>query len=391
MAKKSFKDKIIEKATQSFIKSVSKELELDLAVEKFNKPEEDEKVEEVFTSFIKEKEYDPNEEIDLNKRFDYFLDEYYKFVYDKKAQYIGNCEKTLMEAFIGKIVAWYETTYTDDDLFYEFPSKYKNPREFITTLNAYEREYLHKHNYRDDLQDGECIYLNNDSIDYLMHARLFVSASGIITEIENIHKFSGKRVQESELIGLKLDDAVEVFKKAGVRIENTKLAKIVNDHNKRLELREKMLDAIMYKLIEHGVYNNAGCMRAYIFAKDFGRDICIPVKYSYIESSKAYREFINAYVHDGGSLDMEHYGNYFLDKYSSIIPDDEKFLKSSLRTDMAKTNNIDYNTEEETGLYQRLANNLVTGLVTSEAIDEIRTEAIKEMRLERKINKSKTR
>ncbi len=329
--------------------------------------------------------------VDLDKKVDYFLDEYYKFVSEKRRQYIANCEKVLMEAFIGKIVAWYETTYSDDDLFYGFPSEYKDPREFITTLNAYERDYLHKHNYRDDLQDGECIYLNNNSIDYLMHARLYVSASGIIKNAENIYKFSGKRVKESEIIGLKLEEAIEVFKKAGVYIGNTKLMEIVNDHNKRLELREEMLDAIMYKLIEHGVYNNAGCMRAYIFAKDFDRDRRIPVKYSYIESSKAYREFINVYVHDGGSLDMKHYGNYFLDKYRPVVKADERFSMEPLRTGMAEINNVDNNTEEEHNLYQRLANNLVNGLVTSDAIDEMRNEAIKEKRLERKIAKSKRR
>ena len=58
---------------------------------------------------------------------------------------------------------------------------------------------------------------------------------------------------------------------------------------------------------------------------------------------------------------------------------------------MAKTNNLDYNTEEETSLYQRLADKLVTGLTNSDALDEMRTEAVKEMRLERKIAKSKRR
>ena len=132
-------------------------------------------------------------------------------------------------------------------------------------------------------------------------------------------------------------------------------------------------------------------MRAYIFAKDFGRDINIPIIYSKVTSSKAYREFINTYLHDGGDIDIEHYNDYFLDKYGIYKTEEEKFRKKSLRHSMYLVNKKDYNTKEETSLYQRLANSLVTGLVTSDAIDEMRTEAIKEMRLERKIAKSKRR
>ena len=55
---------------------------------------------------------------------------------------------------------------------------------------------------------------------------------------------------------------------------------------------------------------------------------------------------------------------------------------------MYLVNEEDYNTKEETELYQRLAGSLFNGLTTPEALDELRTEAVKEMRLERKISKS---
>ena len=162
---------------------------------------------------------------DLDKRINHFLDEYYEFISNKRGNYIANCEKVLMEAFIGRIVAWYETTYSDESLFHGFPFEYVDVRNLTNSLSTSDKDYLHKHRYKDTLHDGELIYLNNNSVEYLMHAHLYVSASGVITDADNIYNFSRKRVKEEEIIDLKLDEAVEVFKSAGVYIQNTELMK----------------------------------------------------------------------------------------------------------------------------------------------------------------------
>ena len=335
---------------------------------------------------------EPKEEVDLDKRVQNFLDDYRKTVHElrRSGEYVANLETVLMEAFINKMAAWYEMVYPDDLLYWTFPTKYEDPHDFICLLTDVEREMLHKHRYRDDCEDDDVIKIRDIWFDSI-YSYVIVGDNAIIKEADGVYRYSKGRVDDSELIGLNLEEAAELLKNADVDIEDSQLACVIRNHNKRLQLREDMLDAIMYKLIEHGTYNDTGCMRAYIFAKDFGRDINIPIIYSRVISSKAYREFINTYIHDGGDIDIEHYNDYFLDKYGIYKTEEEKFRKTSLRHSMYLVNEEDYNTKEETSLYQRLADKLVTGLTNSDALDELGTEAIKEMRIERKINRIKNR
>lgn len=387
MSKTSLKDKVIDVITNSLAKSVIK----DMDIPNTDNKDEDISFEEVSAPSVVD-ESDSTEEIDLDKKVQSFLDDYRKTVHElmRSGEYAANLETVLMEAFVNKMAAWYEMVYPDDLLYWTFPTKYEDPHDFICLLTDVEREALHKHRYRDDYKNDDVIKIRDIWFDSI-YSYVIVGDNAIIKEADDVYRYSKGRVDDSELIGLNLEEAAELLKNADVDIDDSELACAIKNHNKRLQLREDMLDAIMYKLIEHGTYNNTGCMRAYIFAKDFERDINIPIIYSRVTSSKAYREFINTYLHDGGDIDIEHYNDYFLDKYGIYKTEEEKFRKTSLRHSMYLVNKKDYNTKEETSLYQRLADSLVTGLVTSEAIDEMRTEAIKEMRLERKIAKSKRR
>jgi hypothetical protein len=56
---------------------------------------------------------------------------------------------------------------------------------------------------------------------------------------------------------------------------------------------------------------------------------------------------------------------------------------------MALSNKSSYNTDEETMLYQRLTDALTPQLLTSDAMDELQKDAIKQKRIERKLNRTK--
>lgn len=68
-------------------------------------------------------------------------------------------------------------------------------------------------------------------------------------------------------------------------------------------IRDGLLDTIMYRIMESGG-KFYGPRRAVLFAKEFERDISIPVRYG--DAS-----LINDYVMNGGSGDLMCYINYF--------------------------------------------------------------------------------
>ena len=392
MEKKKIKDKALEKIgnkvfdsiTTSLAKSIIKDMGLP-----YEEVGEDIKSEEVSISNTVVEESNPSEEIDLDKRVDKFLEEYYEYYSKKIGNYAAKRETLVMKNFIEKVAVWYELAYPDDKLYEKFPTKCVNLEDFIKSLPEHERDLLRKPKYLEECRHYDAICVYRDTLDGILngYVTLVVARNGVIEKSDGVSRFSDSRVSDKDLIGLRLDKAVEVFEKAGVNIDGTELAKAVEAYQMKLKFYEGMLDAIMYRMIErNNRYYNVGTRRAYIFAKNFGRDVNIPVMYSSLSKDKSYREFINTYVKDGGSLDTECYIGYHYDKYTEISKEIQ-YEKRPLRVNMALSNKSSYNTDEETMLYQRLTDALTPHLLTSDAMDELQKDAIKQKRIERKLNR----
>ncbi len=392
MEKRSFKDKALEKIenkvfdsiTTSLAKSIIKDIGLP-----YEEVEEDIKSEEVSITPTVVEESVPSEEIDLDKRVDKFLEEYYEYYSKKIGNYAAKRETIVMKNFIEKVAVWYELAYPDDKLYEKFPTEFVNLKDFINSLPDHERELLRKPKYLEECRYYDAICVYRDTLDGILngYVTLVLTRNGVIEKSEGVYRFSDSRVSDKELIGLRLDKAVEVFEKAGVNIDGTELAKAVEAYQMKLKFYEGMLDAIMFRMIErNNRYYNVGTRRAYIFAKNFGRDVNIPVIYSPISKDKSYREFINTYIKDGGSIDIGCYIQYYYDKYTEMSKE-VQYEKRPLRVNMALSNKSSYNTIEETQLYQRLTDALTPQLLTSDAMDELREDAIKQKRIERKLNR----
>ena len=105
--------------------------------------------------------------------------------------------------------------------------------------------------------------------------------------------FNGKNLREVERINRENN--------LGLNIENVKkvILRIEYDEN----IREGLLDTIMYRIMESGG-KYYGPRRSVLFAREFERDIRVPVKYGDAA-------LINDYVMNGGSGNLICYINYY--------------------------------------------------------------------------------
>lgn len=219
-------------------------------------------------------------------------------------------------------------------------------------------------------------------VDSLKSPHLHLNSEGIVEQAEYFEVLSGGKIKNRKLKGMHVKDVITLLKENQIELpENNELESSV----KRVELatqeREGLLDSIMYRIIERGG-NRIGPRRAFLFAKEFGRNIDIPMMYSIDYSDPGLRLFINEYIKNGGSKDLMCYVDYF----SSILVDNE--VKKISIQDLILTlhnNAATFYTPEETELHQRIAN-AISSQINPE---ELRKEQVKQLRLQRKIEKSK--
>ena len=191
-----------------------------------------------------------------------------------------------------------------------------------------------------------------------------------------------KVIKDEELTGLNVRDVVKLFQEKGIELpENNELEKTINEANKWIQQKEGILDCAMYRIIERGG-NRIGPRRAFLFAKEFGRNIDIPMMYAVDRSDPGLRLFMNEYIKSGGSKDLECYVGYFSraskkEKLDTVTIQD---LILTLWNDAAT-----FYTPEEDELHQRLVN-AIASQVDQEVVKQ---EEVKRLRLERKLEKSR--
>ncbi len=309
-----------------------------------------------------------------------------------------------MRNFIEKMAVWYELRYPDyeinrimhcsgqeptevsDEMFNQNKyinqqldqdsevrildwDEFYNTKAFIHSLPSDEKYYFMRPKYKN------IVYWDYDGV-----AHLHLSKNGTVEMSEYMNAvIPGASNKDFE--GKNIKEVVEMITNKGIKIpEGSELIKAIRNYDNWTYQKEEMLNCVMYRIIERGG-NRIGPRRAFLFAKEFGRNIDIPMSYGVDYSDPGLRLFMNEYIKSGGSKELVCYVNYFsrTSKYEK--------LNTVTMSELIKTRQNDVATRytpEEVELHQRLVNAL------SSQIDQetISNEKVKRLRLERKLEKT---
>ena len=239
---------------------------------------------------------------------------------------------------IEKIAVWYELRYPDYELIKKFNRNtnkteqdinqemfVNNPyiKEHYDDINRIKRseicslkwdELYNKEVFINTLTDDEYRRLTpiyNDMI-YCGFAHLHLSKEGIIEmdelnlpyiNLTNMHIKDALALLEQEKTKLPYISFIEKICKS--------LEKEIKKYEKKEFIKNQILTCAMYKIIERGS-KTVGAYRAFLFAKEFGQNIDIPLIYG-INSLFYYDNtinFIEEYLSSGGNPDLICYKTY---------------------------------------------------------------------------------
>ena len=347
--------------------------------------------------------------VNLDAKVDNFIDWYFKNMV--KGQYTKIGEFRIpndMRNFIEKMAVWYELRYPDyevnrlisgssqegteindvmfnsnkyiNDLFDENADvraldwdEFYNTKAFINSLSWDERYLFGRPRYRD------LVYIDL----HRSSAHLHLTSKGFVEQADEIGRYTNFKVKDDELYGMHIKDVVKLLKEKGISLPSeNELEKTIRDVEKLNYQKEEMLNCVMYRIIERGG-NKFGPHRAFLFAKEFGRNIDIPMMYGVDYSDSGLRRFIIEYIKAGGSKDLLCYIGYF-SRASQSEKMDTVSVAEILRT--CYDDCVTKYTPEEMALHQRMVNVLASQIDQ----DEVRKEEVKQLRLQRRLEKSRS-
>ena len=340
-----------------------------------------------------------NKSILLNDKVDEFINWYFENMVKGHYTDIGEFHQPIeMRNFIEKMAVWYELRYPDYEINRlmnytdQEPSeinkimfqdnkylsdlldvnsqvekiewdKFYNTDVFIKSLSPREICYITKPRYNDTA------YLNPNYGKEHLH----LTNDGIVCMSEYITSYTNSVIKDKDLEGLHIREVIELFKESGINLpENNGLEKAIESFEKRNYQKEEMLNCVMYRIIERGG-NRIGPRRGFLFAKEFRRNIDVPMMYSVDSSDPGLRLFMNEYLKAGGSKDLECYVGYF-----SRVNNEEKLETISVQDLILTCNHrgLDFYTPEEDELHQKLVNILSSDAV-KQKIKKINQKKVK--------------
>ena len=342
--------------------------------------------------------------IDLDDKVNAFISWYYENSVKGNYTDIGEYHFPIeMRNLIEKIAVWYELRYPDyevnrlmhccgqeeisindvmfkknnyvNDVLDEESSIRKldwndfyNANVFIKSLPWDERFYFGEPRYRD------IVYLNPNYGGVHFH----LTKNGFVEMSEGVTIYTKSIIKDEELQGLHIREVVDLFRENSIELpENNELEKTIKYVDKCIYQKDEMLNCVMYRIIERGG-NRIGPRRAFLFAKEFGRNIDIPMMYAVDYSDPGLRIFMNEYIKAGGSKNLKCCVGYFYRTSKK-----EKLDTISVQDLILTQNNnaATFYTPEEHELHQRLAN-AIAYQVNQEVVKQ---EEVKKLRLQRKI------
>lgn len=309
--------------------------------------------------------------VNLNNKIDRFIEWYSKNIVNDNCIYTDeNSMIKKLENFIEKMAVWYEFKYPD--YIFEYPdykteqtNKGYNIRSFINLLSDDEKQFLVRPRYVKEID----LEIKNMSLS------LNLSSKGRI--MSYYYSACAKNpLNGIKLVGMLVEDAISILKENDMYIindiHNNKLELAIQKYKNEVYQKEELLNCVMYKIIDRGGYR-LGPRRAFLFAKEFGRNINIPMMYGVDYSDFYLKDFINEYIKAGGSKDLVCYVGYFsrVGKYEKINTITIQELIKTLEC-----------TLEEKELYQRF----VDSLVTEVELESEKNNNIKQLIIQRKLS-----
>ncbi len=338
----------------------------------------------------------------LDTKVDHFIDWYFKNLvkgyYTESGEYQ---EPKRLRDLIEKIAVWYELRYPKYLVSQLISTRVLDERDVSATMfdqNPYINEQLDEESevrildwenfynfdaflnslpigekrFFEDVHYRELVYLNQ----HTTSAHLHLDKDGYVEMAEGVSACLHYKIPDEQMRGLHVKQIVGMLKFEGFPLPaNNELEEIIRYIENWDYLRNGILDCAMYRIIERGG-GRIGPRRGFLFAKEFRRDIDVPMAYGVDTSDPGLRIFINEYLKAGGSKELECYENYFSRK------NDRPYL---FRTSVSSLLSCMQYTEEEIALHQRLVNSLSSG------IDPVafKKEQAKKLRIERKLEKSR--
>ena len=260
---------------------------------------------------------------------------------------------------------------------------------FMKSLPSDERKFFVKPRYNDLVYLDPSLRANHLT---MRNAHLHLTRKGNVDMAEEVGIYTHGVVKDEELVGLNIRTVVELFKERGVKLpKNNELDQTLRHVDMINMLHDGIFDCAMYRVLERGG-KTYGPYRAFLFAKEFGRDIDIPMMYAVDNFyDPKLRLFINEYLKAGGDKDLKCYIGYF-----SKASKREMLDTASVQDVLFTQTHYDpsFYTPEEQELHQRLVS-VISGKVNYQELKKAKAEEekkmVKELRIQRKLAKSKLR
>ena len=276
----------------------------------------------------------------LDDRVDNYINWYYNNAV--KGHYTPNgeySEPREMRDLIEKVAVWYELRYPayevnrlmpgSDQEITEVNEVMFNNNQYINNIHGdnnldigtlnwpdfYNKEVFIKSLPSDEqFMFREVYYSSNVTINanvpYLV--RLHLTSDGIVDNAENFNylKEDNSVDLDSYFVGKHIKEVLQYLKSNNISLNpNNNLEEAIKWHDKWVFLKDEFLNCVMYRIIERGG-NRIGPRRAFLFAKEFNRNIDIPMMYGVDTSDPGLKLFVDEYIKAGGSKDLVCYENY---------------------------------------------------------------------------------
>ena len=335
-----------------------------------------EKVEKYLKSFNKKKEFDHTTSEDLRNLIEKIAVWYELRYPEYEVNRILHCaaqDPKKIDDIMFKDNEYLKELGTDSNNPYEGLewSEFFNAHAFISSLPSDEKWLIDRPRY------NNIVYLDK----FAAVPYLFLTRNGIVRESHGVFNYTNGLVSDGDIMGLHLSKVLELFKEREVKLpENNGIEKELGIIDELIDIKENIFDCAMYRIIARNP-GRIGVRRAFLFAKEFGRNIDIPMMYGIDRSDPGLKDFINEYLKAGGHKDLMCYDNGLYSIYNN-----KNIELISIQELIEIYNNFkrpDF-TKEEHNLHQRLVNS-IANLIPKE--DE--EDKVKRLRIERKLNKSK--
>lgn len=372
---------------------------------KKNTPSNKEEINQKKRDFFEEQFNQIIDSFDSNKRIvilddliDDFILWHFKNILNEQNIDVQKLYQSPMKNFIEKMAVWYELRYPDYEINRLIPSSHQENTEMNNIAfnnNPYVNNLLDENSDIRALNWSEfynfsvfihsqpwierCLFLKPKYQEIVYwnpnhgSAHLHLTKNGII-KIAEFMNYVIPGIQNEDLEGKHIKDIVRLLKEQGIEFpENNEFEIAIKNYDNWIYQKEEMLNCVMYRIIERGG-KIFGPRRAFLFAKEFSRNIECPMKYGIDYSDPGLRNFINEYIKAGGSKDLVCYVNYFhrRRKYENL---QTTTIQELLLTQ--KNSETSFYTPEENDLHQRLINALAYNLNQNTSSNE-------EIRLTRK-------